>query len=166
MTRRSTRPSSGRLLLPRDAASTAVGGAAAGGSTAAHRGPDRRRRSWVTDARWSCASSLTRYYLLPSRLSTCPRSSSSASRREPRFASRSWRNSWWKYRRSCHFPRCSGLWSRPWTLQFRRVVGDTQIFKVFSEDRVQQVSSRSLIFPVEVFKVLALDRVLPHRVDG
>ena len=33
----------------------------------------------------------------------------------------------------------------------RRVVGDTQIFKVFSEDRVQQVSSRSLIFLVEVF---------------
>ena len=39
------------------------------------------------------------------------------------------------------------------------MVGDTQIFKVFSEDRVQNVSSRSLIFPVEVFKVLALDRV-------
>ena len=47
----------------------------------------------------------------------------------------------------------------PGTFQFRRVVGDTQIFKVFSEDRVQQVSCRSLIFPVEVFKVLALDRV-------
>ena len=59
--------------------------------------------------------------------------------------------SWWKYRRSCHFPRFSGLWSRPWTFQFRRVVGDTQIFKVFSEDRVQQVPSRSLTFPVEVF---------------
>ena len=39
------------------------------------------------------------------------------------------------------------------------MVGDTQFFKVFLEDRVQQVSSRSLIFPVEVFKVLALDRV-------
>ena len=77
-------------------------------------------------------------------------------RREPRFASRS---CWWKYRRPYHFPRCSGLWSRPWTFQFRRVVGDTQIFKVFSEDRVQQVSSRSLTFLVEVFKVLALDRV-------
>ena len=74
-----------------------------------------------------------------------------------RFVSRSWRNSWWKYRRSCHFPRFSGLWSRPWTFQFRRVVGDTQIFKVFSEDRVQQVSRRSLIFPVEVF--IAQDRV-------
>ena len=31
------------------------------------------------------------------------------------------------------------------------MVGDTQIFKVFSEDRVQQVPSRSLTFPVEVF---------------
>ena len=37
-----------------------------------------------------------RCVLLPSRLSKCPRSSSSASRREPRFASRSWRNIWWK----------------------------------------------------------------------
>ena len=26
------------------------------GGTAAHRGPDRRRRSWVTDARWCCAA--------------------------------------------------------------------------------------------------------------
>ena len=32
-----------------------------------------------------------------------------------------------------------------------QVVGDTQIFKVFSEDRVQQVPSRSLTFSVEVF---------------
>ena len=40
---------------PGDAASTAVGGAAAGGGAAARRGPDRRR-SWVTDARWSCAA--------------------------------------------------------------------------------------------------------------
>ena len=37
------------------------------------------------------------------------------------------------------------------------MVGDTQLFKVFSEDRVQQVLSRSLIFPVEVF--IAQDRV-------
>ena len=37
--------------------------------------------------------------------------------------------------------------------------------RVFSEDRVQQVSSRSLIFPflVEVFKVFAQDRVHLHH---
>ena len=72
------------------------------------------------------------------------------------------------------------------------VEGDSQVFKVFFPDRVQQrlLSRRSLTFPVEVFKVYALDRiqqrmwsksltfqivavfkvfsqarVLPHRVD-
>ena len=89
----------------------------------------RWENSW-----WTCSSSLMRSHLLPSRLSKCPRSSLSASRREPRFASRSWRNSWWKSRRSYH-----------------------------SEDRVQQVPSRSLILPVEVFKVFAQDRVLLHH---
>ena len=115
---------------------------------------------------------MTRSFLLPSRLSTCPRSSSSASRCEPRFASRSWRNSWWKYRRSCHFPRCSGLWSRPWTFQFRRVV--CAVFKVFPQDRLQRrllslwnaflsgVWSRSLIFPVEAFKIFSQDRAHLH----
>ena len=47
--------------------------------------------------------------------------------------------------------------------QLRRVVGDTQIFKVFSEDRVQQVLCRSLILSMEVFKVFAQDRVLLHH---
>ena len=47
------------------------------------------------------------------------------------FASRSWRNSWWKYRRSSPFPRCSGLWSRTWTFQFRMVV--CAVYKVFSQ---------------------------------
>ena len=79
---------------------------------------------------------------------------------------RSWRNSWWKYRRSCHFPRCSGLRSRPWTFQFLMVEGDSQVFKVFFPDRVQQgrLSRRSLaiLLPVEVFKVFAQDRVHPH----
>ena len=46
---------------------------------------------------WKCSNSLTRSYLLPCRLLMCPSSSSSVSRREPRFASRSWRISWWKY---------------------------------------------------------------------
>ena len=41
------------------------------------------------------------------------------------------------------------------------MVGDTHIFKVFSEDRVQQVLSRLLIFPVEV--CIAQDRVHLHH---
>ena len=80
---------------------------------------------------WTCSSSLTRSFLLPSRLSTCPRSSLSASRREPRFASRSWRNNLWKYRRSCHFPRCSGLWNRPWTFQLLVDVVIVEVCKIF-----------------------------------
>ena len=45
--------------------------------------------------------------------------------------------------------------SRVWDAE-----GDSQVFKVFFPDRVQQrrPSCRSLTFPVEVFKVLALDR--------
>ena len=35
---------------------------------------------------WTCSSSLTRFFLLPSRLSTCPRSSSRTSVREPQLA--------------------------------------------------------------------------------
>ena len=54
--RAALRPTGTGATFPGDAASTAVGGSAAGGDTAAHRGPDRRRRSWVTDARWSCAA--------------------------------------------------------------------------------------------------------------
>ena len=42
---------------------------------------------------------VTRFRLLPSRLSTCPRSSSRKSRCEPWFASRRWWSSWWKCRR-------------------------------------------------------------------
>ena len=127
--------------------------------------------SWLRHERMTVAMapSLTRLFLLPNRLSTCPRCSSSASRREPRFASRSWQNSWWKYLRSCHSPRCSGLWNRPWTFQFRRVVGESLVPKVFFPDRVQQLcrhaflrgcwSRCSIAFPVEVLKVFSQDKV-------
>ena len=76
---------------------------------------------------------------------------------EPLFATRSWWNSWWKCQRS------SFSSSRPLTFEFLVVVGDSQIFKVFFRDRVQQrrLSCRTLIFqfPVEVFKVFAQDKV-------
>ena len=60
-------------------------------------------------------------------------------------------------------PRSITSSSRTLTSQFRRVVGDTQIFKVSFVDRVQQVSSRSFIFPVEVFKVFAQDKIHLHH---
>ena len=44
----------------------------------------------------------------PSRLSKCPRSSSTSSHCELLFASRNWRNSWWKRLRSCLSLRSSG----------------------------------------------------------
>ena len=62
-------------------------------------------------------------------------------------------------------------WSIPLTFQFLVVEGDSQVFKVFFPDRVQQrrsclrnavlsgLWSRSLTFLVEVFKVFALCRV-------
>ena len=72
---------------------------------------------------------------------------------------------------------CSGLWSRSLTFQFLLVVeGETQLFKVFSEDRVQQrilrlwnaflsrLWSRSLTSPllVEILMVFAQNRVHPQ----
>ena len=74
--------------------------------------------------------------------------------------SRSWRNSWWKYRRSSHFPRLQRIMEQTVDIPVPQGGGrhaDLQGF--FSEDRVQQVPSRSLTFPVEVFKVLELDSV-------
>ena len=70
---------------------------------------------------------------------------------------------------------CGGLWSRTWPFQFLAVEGDPLAFQVFSPDRVQQrrsflrsaflsgLGSRSLIFPVEVFKVHAQDKVHLHH---
>ena len=86
--------------------------------------------------------------------------------------------SWWKCRRLPPILRyCSGLWSRTLPFQFLLVVeGETQIFKVFSEDRVQQrcfrlwnaflsrLWSRPLTFLllVEVLQIFAQDRVHPQ----
>ena len=116
--------------------------------------------------------------VLPSRLSKYPRlyvhpallAQSSVRRRR--------QTSWWKCRRLSPILRyCSGLWSRSLTFQFLLVMeGETQIFKVFSEDRVQQrilrfwnaflsrLWSRSLTFPllVEVLQIFAQDRVHPQ----
>ena len=33
--------------------------------------------------------------------------------------------------RSCHFPRCSGLWNRPWAFQLLVVVVVVEVFKIF-----------------------------------
>ena len=53
------------------------------------------------------SSSSTRFYLIPGRLSKCPKSCLTMFRCEPRLASRSWWNSWWKCRRSYLGPCCS-----------------------------------------------------------
>ena len=88
----------------------------------------------------------TLFCLLPSRLSTCPRSFSRTSRRESRFARRGWRNSWWKYQQS------SASLSRPLTFQSHVAVSVGVVFQVCSQNRVLQLS-------VEVFMVLAENRV-------
>ena len=78
--------------------------------SAAHRGQDRRRLSWVTDGQCSCAAEVgtaggcapvrrCACALLSSRLLKCLRSSSRTSLRDSRYVNRSWRNSWWKCRR-------------------------------------------------------------------
>ena len=61
--------------------------------------------------------------ILPSRLSTCPRSSSRTSLRDACVATRNWWNSCWKCRRSYPTPCCCGLWSSTSTFQFLVVVG-------------------------------------------
>ena len=53
-------------------------------------------------------------------LSKCRRSVSTSSLSAPWFLSRSWWNSWWKYRRPYPTLRYSGLWSSTSTFQFRR----------------------------------------------
>ena len=78
----------------------------------------------------SCIST-TRSHLIPSRLSKCPRSCPMMSLCEPLFAIRSWRNSWWKCRRSYPILPCSGLWSSTSTFQFLVVEGEFLVFKVF-----------------------------------
>ena len=90
-------------------------------------------------------------------------------------ATRSWWNSWWKYRRPYSTLRYfSGLWSSTSTFQFLVVEGETSVFKVLSQNRVQQrlfllqnallsgLWSRSLVLLVEVFKIFAQSRVHPH----
>ena len=114
-----------------------------------------------------------RYHLFPSRLSKCPRSCSMTSLCALLCASRSWRNSWWKCRRSFPILPCSGLWSSTSTFQFLVVEGEFTVFKVFHLDRVQQrcillwivflsgLWSTSLIFPVENFKIFARSSSCP-----
>ena len=120
------------------------------------------RRRWWNSCRTSCISS-TRSRLIPSRLSRCPRTCPMMFLCEPACVIRSWRNSWWKCRRSCPVPCCSCLWSRTSTFQFLVVEGDLLVFKVFTENRVQLrlFRRRSLTFPflVVVFKVFALGKV-------
>ena len=121
--------------------------------------------------RWNrcqtCSSSSARLRPTPSRSSKSPRSFLRTSLCARFCVIRSWQNSWWKCRRSCLVLGCSCVWSRPLTFQFLVVEGEVLVFKVFPLDRVQQrcfppknvylggLWSRSLIFPVEAFKIFA-----------
>ena len=153
------------------------------------RSPGRRGRwrgmsasgtSWSIDSmflcctRWSScrtsSSSLPRSHRwLPSRLSKCRRSSWTGLRSGWGIicASCRWWNSWCMCRLSCLILRSSNLLpSRSSTFQFRVEMeeGSVEVFKVLSQDRIQQhcTLSRPLTFQfraVEVFKALAQGRV-------
>ena len=94
------------------------------------------RRWWTSCRTWSISSPHSR--LILSRLSKCPRSCPSMSLCTRPCALRSWWNSWWKYRRPCLTLRYSGLWNSTSTFQFLVVEDQVLVFKVFSQDSVQQ----------------------------
>ena len=133
-------------------------------------------RRW-NSCRMSCSSLPRSCWWLPSRLSKCRRSCFTMFLRDVGVATRSWWNSWWKCRRPYPTLRCfSGPWSSTSTFQFLLVEGETLVFKVFSQNRVQPFRfllqnaclsglwSRSLTFllPVEAFTIFAQDRVHPQ----
>ena len=101
------------------------------------------RLSMILCRRWwnsclTCSAFFGRSHLIPSRFSKCPRSCLRTSLCERSFASRSWRNSWWKCRQSYPTPGCSYERSRTLTFQFLVVEGEFLVFKVFFPDRVLQ----------------------------
>ena len=88
-------------------------------------------RRWGTGW-WNSCSSSTRSHL-SSRLSQCPRSLQTESRSVLRTGLvRRGRKSWWKCRQSLLSS------SRPLTFQFLVVGSDSDIFKVFAQDRFQE----------------------------
>ena len=82
--------------------------------------------------RRTLSSSFVHTHLILSRLSKCPRSCLSMSLSARLCAFRSWRNSWWKCRRSFPIPRCSGLWSSTSTFQFLVVEDQRSGLQCFS----------------------------------
>ena len=112
---------------------------------------------------WTCSSSLTRSFLLPSRLSKCPSSSLSASRHEPRFVSRSWRNSW-EVPTIVSFSSLQRVMEQTVDIPAPRGSGSRGGLQGFSQDRVQQLlPTLTFQFLVVIFKVSSQARVpLPH----
>ena len=166
-----------RTHPPTQAAGTVYFGMDVDDVPAASFRPDRivtlsGRKSGICGAPWSRSSTQSLWCLFSTILcrrwwNTCrtpcasPRSCSMTSPCAQFCVLRSLRNSWWKCRRSYPIPGCRYEWSRTSTFQFLVVEREFLVFKVFFPDRVQQrrLSRRSLTFPVEVFKVLILDRV-------
>ena len=103
-TRCTTRPRSGSASPPR------AGSAACCGTSFRACTWMFLSRRWWNSCRTSC-SSFACSHLIPSWWSKCPRSCLSMSLCVRPCALRSWRNSWWKCRRSFPIPRFCGLWS-------------------------------------------------------
>ena len=117
-------------------------------------------RRWGNSCRTSSSSSPLVCRWLPSRLSKCRRSSWTRLRSAWGIvcASRRWWNSWCMCRLSCLILRSSSLLpSRSLTFQFRVEMeeGYVEVFKVLSQDRIQQhcPSSRPLTFQFQVVQV-------------
>ena len=101
------------------------------------------RCGWLNSCRTSSSSSPHVCRLLPSRLSTCSRSSSRTSLRDACVASRSWRNSWWKCRPSSA-SSSTGFLRRSSTIQFRVV------FKVFLPEQNPTAQSAEQLVDIPI----------------
>ena len=127
-------------------------------------------RRWRTN-RWRCAGSSI--LIFPAGYRRAQDLISIPSVQAPCASRSRRRNSWWECRRLYPTLRCTGLWSRTWTFQFRMVV--CAVFKVFTQDRIQHrrlflwnaflsgMWSGSLIRVglVEAFKIFSQDKVHP-----
>ena len=87
-------------------------------------------RRWSISCR-TLSNSFVRSHLTLSRLSKCPGSCLMMSPCAPLCAIRSWRNSWWKCRRSCPFSSLQRT-------MFLVVEGEFLVFQVFPLERVLQ----------------------------
>ena len=72
---------------------------------------------------------------------------------------RRWRNSRWKSLRSYPILRCMGLWSRMQTFQFLLVVAVGEVFRVYAQNRIQQLLVELSTLSFQSFMVVAVGEV-------